>query len=377
MRKILYVTGSRAEYGLMQSTLKLIDSDSGLDLHIVATGMHLMPEFGNTITEIEHDGFALHKINSVYSEDSKEAMARFAGDFLLKFADVLKDINPDLILLLGDRAEMLSAAVAGAYMSIPVAHIHGGEVSSTVDEMARHAITKLSEIHFAATESSSERIRKMGEIPSNIYLVGAPGLDSILNDTLPSKEEVFKSLGLNSSEKTVLIVQHPITLEDGKSEEHMRAILEAVKEEGLQVIVVYPNADAGGREMISVIEEYEETFNIFKSMERPLFLSIMKHSDAIIGNSSSAIIEAPSFGIPAVNIGSRQKGRERADNVIDSGYKKEEVLSAIKKAFSPEFIEKAKMCKNPYGDGKAMERIVKILKEVKLGRELLDKKIAY
>ncbi|MDP6703998.1 MAG: UDP-N-acetylglucosamine 2-epimerase, partial [archaeon] len=247
----------------------------------------------------------------------------------------------------------------------------------TVDEMARHAITKLSEIHFAATESSAERIRKMGELPFNIHLVGAPGLDSILNDILPSKEEVFKSLGLNSSEKTVLIVQHPITLEDGKSEEHMRATLEAVKEEGFQVIVVYPNADAGGREMISVIEEYEGTFNIFKSMERSLFLSLMKNSDLIIGNSSSALIEAPSFGTPAVNIGSRQSGRERSDNIIDSGYKKDEIISAIKKALSPEFIKKAEKCENPYGDGKSGERIVKILKEVELGRELLDKKIAY
>ncbi|MDP7260358.1 MAG: UDP-N-acetylglucosamine 2-epimerase, partial [archaeon] len=158
MRKILYVTGSRAEYGLMQSSLKLIDSDSELDLHIVATGMHLMPEFGNTITDVEHDGFKLHTIDSIYSDDSKEAMAHFAGEFLSKFVDALKKINPDIILLLGDRAEMLSAAVAGAYMSIPVAHIHGGDVSSTVDEMARHAITKLSEIHFAATESSAERI---------------------------------------------------------------------------------------------------------------------------------------------------------------------------------------------------------------------------
>jgi len=377
MRKILYVTGSRAEYGLMQSSLKLIDSDSELDLHIVATGMHLMPEFGNTITDVEHDGFKLHTIDSIYSDDSKEAMAHFAGEFLSKFVDALKKINPDIILLLGDRAEMLSAAVAGAYMSIPVAHIHGGDVSSTVDEMARHAITKLSEIHFAATESSAERIRKMGELPFNIHLVGAPGLDSILNDSLPSKEEVFKSLGLNSSEKTVLIVQHPITLEDGKSEEHMRATLEAVKEEGFQVIVVYPNADAGGREMISVIEEYEGTFNIFKSMERSLFLSLMKNSDLIIGNSSSALIEAPSFGTPAVNIGSRQSGRERSDNIIDSGYKKDEIISAIKKALSPEFIKKAEKCENPYGDGKSGERIVKILKEVELGRELLDKKIAY
>ncbi len=379
MRKILYVSGTRADYGLMRSVLQAIESHKGLKLEIIATGMHLMEEFGYTIREIERDNFVVHRIDAIFKEDSMESMALFLGEFIKKLIKKVKEIKPDVILVLGDRAEMLAAAIAGAYLLIPVAHLHGGEVTSTVDEFARHAITKLSHIHLPATNKSAERIKRMGENSSRIYVVGAPGLDQICNLELLSKNETFSQMGFDEKHKTALIVQHPVTIEIDEASAQMKETLEAVKGASLQAIVVYPNADAGGRMIIKMIESYRdnELFKIFKSIDHGLFLSIMKHSDLMMGNSSSGIIEAPSFKVPVINIGSRQEGRERADNIIDIDYGKEEILSAIEKAFSSEFKEKLKNCQNPYGDGKTGLRVAKILSEIKIDNELLQKRMSY
>jgi len=379
-RKILYITGTRADYGLMKSVLKEIKKQPKLELEIVATGMHLMEEFGMTITEIKKDGFKIHEIDATYENDNKESMVNFIGKFVQLLTKEVKEIKPDIILLLGDRGEMLAGAIVGAYLTIPVAHLHGGEVTSTVDEFARHAITKLAHIHFPATKESANRIIMMGEDPSNVFVVGAPGLDTILNEKLIEPTELSEKYNLDLSKPILLVVQHPVTTEVDDAPEQIRETLEAIIDLKHQTILIYPNADAGGRRMIEVFKKYKKYSFIktFKNIPHKEYLSLMKIASVLIGNSSSGIIEAPSFGLPVVNIGSRQEGRQRAENVIDVGYDKEKIISAIKEALhDKDFKEKVKKCKNPYGDGKAGVRIADILSKIKIDEILLQKKIIY
>jgi len=380
MRKILYISGSRADYGLMRETLFKIKKHPNLDLEIIVTGMHLMPEFGKTINEIKKDRFKIHKINAIYEEDNKESMAKFLGKFIVSLVKKIKKIKPDILLLLGDRAEMLGGAIVGAYLTIPTFHIHGGEVTSTVDEPVRHAIAKLSHIHLVATKNSAKRIIKMGEDPWRVFVVGAPGLDSILNKKLISPKEIAKKYGLNLSKLILLVIQHPVTTELDEAGQQMKETMEAIKELGYQTIIIYPNADAGGRKMIKVIKKYEKYpfIKSFKSIPHQEYLGLMKVASVMVGNSSSGIIEAPSFHLPVVNIGKREEGRERAENVIDINYNKEEIKKAIKRAiYDKEFKKKVKKCKNPYGDGKTGIRIIKILNKIKLDKKLLQKKMTY
>ena len=311
MRKILYITGTRADYGLMRSVLREIEAHPGLELEIAATGMHLMEEFGMTIEEVKKDGFKIHEIDATYEKDDKESMVNFIGKFIRLLTKKIEEINPDMILLLGDRGEMLAGAIVGAYLTIPTAHLHGGEVSSTVDEFARHAITKLAHIHFPPTKRSAERIIKMGEDPSNVFVVGSPGIDSILNENLIEPVELSKKYDLELSKPILLLLQHPVTTDAEDAPEHIRETLEAIVELRHQTIAIYPNADAGGRDMIEVIREYEKYpfIKMFKSIAHKEYLSLMSIASVIVGNSSSGIIEAPSFGLPAINIGSRQNGR--------------------------------------------------------------------
>ena len=379
-RKILYITGTRADYGLMKSVLKEIEKHPKLELEIVATGMHFMEEFGMTINEIKKDGFKIHEIDATYEEDNKESMPNFIGKFIQLLTKKVNEIKPDIILLLGDRGEMLAGAIVGAYLTITVAHLHGGEITSTVDEFSRHAITKLAHIHFPATENSAERIIKMGEDQSNVFVVGAPGLDSILNENLVEPTKLSEKYNLELSKPILLVVQHPVTTEVEDAPDQIRETLEAISELKHQTILIYPNADAGGRRMIEVIKEYEKYLFIkaFKSIAHKEYLSLMRIASAMVGNSSSGIIEAPSFGLPVINIGSRQEGRERAENVIDRDYDKEKIKAAIKKAlYDEDFKEKVKNCKNPYGDGTAGVRIADILSKIKIDKNLLEKKITY
>ncbi|MGP8337880.1 MAG: UDP-N-acetylglucosamine 2-epimerase [Methanosarcinaceae archaeon] len=379
-RKILYITGTRADYGLMQSVLRAIEEHPKLELELIVTGMHIMPEFGMTINEIKKDGFKIHEIDATYEKDNKESMANFMGEFIQLLTKKVDEIKPDLILVLGDRGEMLAGAIVGAYLTIPVAHLHGGEITSTVDEFSRHAITKLAHIHLPATEKSAERIIKMGEDPSNVFVVGAPGLDSILNENLIEPAELSKKYNLDSSKPIFMVVQHPVTTEVRDAHEHIRKTLEVIVGLRHQTILIYPNADAGSRGIIEVIKEYEKYSFIktFKSIPHKEYLSLMKMVTVMVGNSSSGIIEAPSFGLPVINIGSRQEGRERAENVIDVDYDKEQIKTAIKKAFDDEnFKEKIKNCKSPYGDGKAGVRIADILSEIKIDKKILQKRLTY
>jgi len=380
MRKILYISGTRADYGLMKQTLLAIKKNPNLRLKIIATGMHLMPEFGRTINEIKKDGFRVHKINAIFEKDTKESMANFIGKLIQLLTKKIKKIKPDIILVQGDRVEMLAGAIVGAYLGIPVAHSHGGDVSSTVDESVRHAITKLANIHFPATRKSGERIEKMGEDVWRIFVVGAPRLDSVFKEKLLSKKEVVEKYNLDLSRPVLLVLQHPVSLEVKEAGKQMKETMEAIKELSFQAIISYPGADSGGRKIINVIEKYRKYpfVKIYKNIPHKDYLSLMKVVDVIVGNSSSGIIEAPFFRLAAVNIGTRQEGREKTKNVLDVDYKKNQIKRAIQKALSDrKFRQRVKKCKNPYGSGIAAKKITYILAKIKIDKRLLQKQINY
>lgn len=376
-RKIVAITGTRAEYGLATSIFRSIDNHPNLELGLIATGMHLSRKFGYTVKEIEKDKFKIvARIKNLFPEDTGIAMAKSIGKCMLDTIEILEKSKPDILLVLTDLGHTLAGAIVGAYMNIPVAHVHGGDVSGTVDEPARHAITKLSHIHFAATKKSAERILKMGEEPWRIYTVGAPGLDSILNEKIISPKKLAKKFNLDLSAPIILVVQHPVTTEVEDAEEQMKKTMEVIKELGHQSIVIYPNADAGGRKIIKVIEQYKKYgfIKIYKNLPRFVYLGFMNIANVMVGNSSSGIIEAPSFHLPVINIGTRQSGRERSINVIDVDHDKKAIKKAI---YDKKFREEVKRCKNPYGDGKAGIRIANILSKIKIDKKMLQKKITY
>jgi len=379
-KKILYVSGSRADYGLMRSVLAAVHDHPSMELEIAVTGMHLMPEFGNTFEEIKKDGHSCHKINAVYRDDSQGSMASYIGYFIQEFVPLVEKLRPDIIMVLGDRGEMLGAAIAGAYLGIVVIHIHGGEVTSTADEFARHAITKLAHIHFPATAESAQRIIKMGEDPAQVFITGAPGLDQIHEVTPFPVAEIIQRYNIDPDIPLILVLQHPVPLEPGDPAFQMDQTMRAVSDLNCQVFVIFPNADAGGRAMIEVIKNYQHNPNIrtFKSLEHRDFLQLLRISSVLVGNSSSGIIEAPSFGLPVVNVGSRQKGRQKAENVIDAGYNTPDIVQAIHRSLNDtEFRRKVKAAKNPYGDGNSSRKIVAILDSLIITPALLQKRLMY
>ena len=387
MRKIAAITGTRAEYGILQPVFKAIESHQSLSLSLIVTGSHLSPAFGNTIDEIERDGFQIaDKIDIITESDSKGSgcndsnkdAAISIGKCIMGMTDALQRIQPDIILILGDRGEMLAGGIAGVYMNIPIAHLHGGEVSGSIDEGIRHAITKLSHIHFPATRESARRIIRMGEEKERVFLVGAPGLDSILNEPLIPIEDLRGQFELNGN--FILLVQHPVVTEIDAIEKQIRATMEAVMSMGIQTIVLYPNADSGSQAIIRVINEFDNPpmIQIVKSLPHKIYLSLMKYARVLVGNSSSGIIEAPSFHLPVVNIGTRQQGRQRAINVIDVNCNREKIVEAIRFALCDrEFKAKVKSCKNPYGDGMASKRIVDVLSSIEIDNNLLQKRNSY
>lgn len=383
MRKIAVVTGTRAEYGVLYLLLKAIEAEPELGLSLVVTGMHLSHEFGYTVKEIENDGFKIGaRVDMVPNSDTLAAMAKSVGLGIIGIVQTWEQLKPDIILVTGDRTEPLAATIAGAYMNIPVAHIHGGDACAggNIDDANRYAITKFAHIHFPATKRSAERIIKMGEERWRVHTVGAPALDSILNEPLLPPEVLAEKFGLDLTQPLVLLVQHSLTTQVAETVKQMSETLKAIVEIGYPTVVIYPNSDTGGRRMIEVIKEYERYpfIKTFKSLPRREYLSLMKIASVMVGNSSSGIIDAPSFGLPVVNIGIRQKGRERGRNVIDVGHNKPEIIKAIKKALADEeFLKEIKKCESPYGDGKASQRIAEILSKVKITPQLLQKKITY
>lgn len=379
--RICVITGTRAEYGLLKPVMEEI-LGSGLQLRLVVAGMHLSHEFGNSFQVIERDGFEIAaRVDMLLSGDNHAAMAKSIGIGIYGMAQAIESLDPDLVLVLGDRVEAFAGAVSGAGLNKVVAHLHGGEVTrGGLDESMRHAISKFAHLHFVATENSRVRLIKMGEKQDTIHRVGAPGLDPILNMKLLGLEEVAERLGIGLKEPFLIIVQHSVSTDAGAAEKQMRETLEAVKSVGLQSIVVYPNSDPGGRRMIEVIESYrgEPWLHIFKNISREIYLSLLKQAALLLGNSSSGIIEAPSFHLAVVNIGERQTGRERSSNVIDVSPAREEIEEAIHRAlYDTEFRSAVRACVNPYGDGKASRRVVEVIRGLKVGPHILQKQLSY
>lgn len=380
-RKVCVITGTRAEYGILAPVMEAIRSSKHFNLYVVATGMHLMTEFGYTVKEIERDGFSVYaKIDISHAQDKGGAMADGVGRGTSKFVRCFQRLRPDFILTLGDRGEVLAAAVAANYMNIPVVHIHGGEVSGHVDGVVRHAITKLAHIHFPATQKARERILRLGEEPWRVMVAGAPALDRILNDQVMPKQTLLKKYRLDPRQPLGLLVQHPVHSQIKEAGKQIQSTLQAIVDLKLQTVVVYPNADAGGRAMIKVLGKFKKYLFLkhYKSIPHADYLGLLKIASVLIGNSSSGIIEAASFRLPVINIGCRQEGRERSVNVIDVPHEKRIIARVIQKVIHDQkFRRRVKQCRNPYGDGKASGRIVKFLGKVNLNNRLIQKKITY
>ncbi len=380
-RKIAVVTGARATYGYNRRIMKLIDQAEDLEVAVIVTGMHLLKEYGLTVEEVERDGIPLAaRVDMMLGGDTPTAWAKSLGVCVQGLAQVFDMIKPDIVLVSGDRGEMLAATFTAAYMGIPVAHIQSGDLSGHIDGSARHAITKLSHIHFASCDDSAERVQKMGEEPWRIFNVGAPQLDEMIHGPKLAPSEIAEKLDLNLEEPIIIVLQHPILAEFDQARDQMTETMEAINTLGHQTVMIYPNVDAAGQEIIDVIREYEHLpfIRSFPNLDRKIFISLLAVASVIVGNSSCGILEAPSFKLAAVNIGNRQRDRMQASNVINAPYDKDAITDAITKAlFDDTFKEKLRDCINPYGDGESSERIVKILSEIPLDQRLLDKRMTY
>lgn len=375
-RRICYVTGTRADFGLMQDTLSEIQRQEDLELSIVATGMHLSALHGETVNEITAAGLPVSATVEVTLTDSTGAtMARNIGVMLSGFVDAFESLQPDVVLLLGDRGEMIAGALAAIHLNIPVAHIHGGERSGTVDEPIRHAISKLSHIHFAATEDARERLISMGEHAANVFVTGAPGLDNLEALAAVPKATLFADMGFDISERAALFVFHPVLQEAGDAGRHAGSVIQALLSEKLQVVALMPNSDAGSELVRCELERFigHPNVRVVTHLTRPRFISWMASADLMIGNSSSGIIEAATFGTPVVNIGVRQNLRQRNLNVSDVEPDMAAIEAAIRTALTRSRFEPA----NCYGDGHAGRRIAEYLARLPLPAALLQKFNAY
>lgn len=368
-RKICVVTGSRAEYGLLYWLLKDIAADPELELQVIVTGMHLSPEFGLTYRQIETDGFAIDaKVEMLLSADTPVAVTKSLGLGVIGFADSLDRLSPDIVVVLGDRFEILAAAQAAMLARIPLAHIHGGETSEgAYDEGMRHAISKMAHWHFVAAEPYRQRVVQLGEDPQRVFNVGAPGLDHLKRTPLLSRDELEQSLGMRLGQPLLLVTYHPVTLGERTPEASMEELLAALRDiDDACVVFTYPNADTGGRALRQAIDRFVGDHPLrmrgYASLGQLRYLSLMRQADAIVGNSSSGLTEAPALKKATVNIGDRQKGRLKASSVIDVPEIREEICAAIRRALSPEFREQLPQTRSLYGFGDASAAMVRQLK---------------
>ena len=376
MRKIVYVSGTRADFGLMESTLQLAASDPELDVSICVTGMHLSPRFGDTVKEIEQSGFRIcGRIPVNIEETSGASMARAIGNELTGMVDVFDQERPDIVIVLGDRGEQLAGALAAIHLNIPVLHLHGGERSGTVDEPIRHAISKLAHCHCVATEGSKERLIRMGEREDRITVTGAPGLDGLEKLARRSRQDLCDHYQLDTEKPIALVLFHPVLQEADQAGNQTRQLMDALLDRSMQIVALMPNADAGGNLIQEALENYRDRPGVQLAIHIPRtdFISWLAAADIMVGNSSSGIIEASTFGLPVVNVGNRQNGRERSNNVTD--------VPANGSAISIALMEAAKKgtitIKNVYGDGQTGKRIVNLLTTLPLTADLLLKSNSY
>ena len=381
MKKITLITGSRADYGLLRSVIEGIEKSNKLKLSLIVTGMHLSNEFGLTISEIEKDGFPINKkIEMLVGSDTPSAITKSIGLGMIGFADAFKEIETDLLLVLGDRYEILSAVTSALISRIPVAHLHGGELSEgSIDESIRHSITKMSHLHFVSNEIHRKRVIQLGEQPSSVFTVGALGIDNILQTKLYNKEEIETELNFKFKKQNLLITYHPVTLEDNNSEyqiDELIKVLSTLRDTGF--IFTMPNSDTNGRIITTKIKDFVKSNSnavLFANLGQKKYLSCIKYVDAVIGNSSSGLIEVPTFHKPTVNIGDRQKGRIRAKTVIDCSDDCNSIKDALTKALSKKYFLSIQGASNPYGNGGSSQKIINIIKRFNL--ENLIKKDFY
>ena len=372
MKKICVVTGTRAEYGLLYWLLKEIEADKELQLQVIVTGMHLSPEFGLTYKEIEKEFSVNKKIEMLLSSDTSVGISKSMGLAQISFAESYDELKPDIVIVLGDRYEIFSATSAAMIARIPIAHIHGGEkTEGAFDESIRHSITKMSHLHFTATEEYKNRVIQLGEHPSRVFNVGGMGIENIQRLELLNKKEFEKSIEFKLNIKNILVTFHPVTFENSTAKEQFQQLLDAIDElEDTNIIFTKANSDTDGRVINQMIDEYVTKNShksiVFTSLGQLRYLSALQYVDAMVGNSSSGLAEAPSFRIGTINIGDRQKGRIKAFSVIDCEANKGSILQAFDRLYSKEFQETLKTITNPYGNGCASKKIVEILKNVDL-----------
>lgn len=379
MRTIGVVTVARSDYGIYRPVLRRLEADARFELRLYVAAAHLAVEHGTTVAEIEADGFAIAaRIPTLGGSDEAVDVAAGLGRAVEGFARALGASRPDLLLVLGDRLEMLAAATAALPLRVPLAHLHGGEASEgSFDESIRHALTKLSHLHFAATEAAAGRIRQLGEEPWRIVVSGAPALDAALQPELLSDDELEERVGMPLDPPPLVVSFHPATLDPVDPGTRARELLAAVEASGVPSVFTYPNADPGGAAIRAAVDEFVQAHGNARavaSLGTRAYFSLLARAAAMVGNSSSGIIEAASFGLPVVNVGIRQEGRLRPANVIDVGDDRDAILEGLRRSLSPAFREQAEAVVNPYGDGHASERIVERLAEVELGPALLVKR---
>lgn len=381
-RKITATTGSRSEYGILRPVLKAISDSKNLDLHLIVVGMHMSKKHGMTINEIRKDGFKISgTIKMIPIEDSNFSMSVALGKGIIEFSKIFKKVRPDINLVLGDRDEMLTSALAAYHMNIPNAHIHGGDKSmGGIDEYNRHAITKISNVHFAATQKSKTRIIKMGEVPKHVFLTGSPSIDEIISNNITNKKILQKKYRFDSLGTDILLVQHPVTTETKLSGHQILTILKSIAKLKKNTIAIAPNSDAGNKKIFEYLTLYSKKYSFIKlypNIPRSDFLGMLKYCGVLVGNSSSGMIEASYFNTPVINIGIRQKDRERGSNVIDvEDVKIKPIVNAINRALRMKKYTKFKNYKI-YGNGKASNKIVRYLEKIQLNKELIQKQIFY
>ncbi len=374
MHKICVFTGTRAEYGILKPLMSALLNDQGLELQILVSGAHLSPEFGFTYHGIEDDGFDINeKIEILLSSDSNTAISKSVGLGLINFCDSLSRLEPDLLIILGDRFEAFAMATAAMFSRVPVAHLHGGEATfGVIDESIRHSITKMSHLHFTSTEVYRHRVIQLGENPKRVFNVGALGAENISNSIeLLSRNDLVEIIGFSPTQPFILVTFHPVTLEDATAEKEFSELLLALaKFPEIKIIFTKANADTGGRSINRLIDQYvsehPECCQSFISMGRRNYLSAMRYCRAVVGNSSSGIIEAPSFHIPTVNIGDRQQGRLQAESVINCKPVAEDIYQALNFAFAPDFQTRVLTVINPYEKADTTKRIIKVIRETDL-----------
>lgn len=377
-RTIAAVTSSRADYGHLYWPLRAMIERPEIDVRLLVTGAHLSNEFGHTVEVIERDGFPIaERIECLIGSDSDVAMAKGIGLATIGFADALARSRPDLLLLIADRYEMLGPAAAALALRIPVVHIEGGEASEgAIDHMVRNALTMMSHVHLTPTPLARRRVIAMGEEPWRVHCTGAPSLDHLRRSSLPDRGELESRLGIELAEPPVVVAYHPVTLARETTEE-VDAVFAALERIERPIVFCFPNADAGSRRIAaragSFCAEHPRA-RLFVNLEPATYWGLLRHAALMLGNSSSGIMESPSLGLPAVNVGRRQDGRERAANVIDAPAEASAILDAVRRAVAPAFVESVRTVENPYGDGRASERIAALLAELEIGDHLLVKR---